>query len=220
MNTGTAFKMEGYQYPDLPVLDQGGEIFKTLHYLSTLIQSIKRPLGTKDNPARICRDLMNCEQKMQDGPYWIDPNLGCSSDSIQVTCNFTQGGQTCVSPITASKLDFDIGRVQMNFLHLLSSEVVQNITFHCLNTPVWQEEPLEKGVQFKAWNGQMFEAGGQLRPEVVADNCKIQDGQWHQTLFIFRTQDLHQLPITNIYNLPPSEPGKQYLLEVGPVCFL
>ncbi|MEQ2190660.1 hypothetical protein XENOCAPTIV_004298 [Xenoophorus captivus] len=39
------------------MLDQGAEIFKTLHYLSNLIQSLKNPLGTRDNPARICRDL-------------------------------------------------------------------------------------------------------------------------------------------------------------------
>lgn len=67
------------------MLDQEGEIFKTLHYLSNLIQSIKRPLGTKENPARICRDLMNCEQQMGDGKkaqpetwggsqqMWIEP---------------------------------------------------------------------------------------------------------------------------------------------------
>lgn len=52
---------------DLPILDQGAEIFKTLHYLSNLIQSLKNPLGTRDNPARICRDLHSCEQKLNDG---------------------------------------------------------------------------------------------------------------------------------------------------------
>lgn len=52
---------------DLPTLDQGAEIFKTLHYLSNLIQSLKNPLGTRDNPARICRDLHSCEQKLNDG---------------------------------------------------------------------------------------------------------------------------------------------------------
>uniref|UniRef100_A0A670JMR0 Fibrillar collagen NC1 domain-containing protein n=1 Tax=Podarcis muralis TaxID=64176 RepID=A0A670JMR0_PODMU len=118
------------------------------------------------------------------------------------------------------QLDFDIGRVQLNFLHLLSTEVIQNITIHCLNTSVWQEGPSRKAVHFKAWNGQIFEAGGQFTPDVVVNDCKIQDGHWHRTLFTFRTQDLQQLPITNIYNLPPSEPGKQHLLEVGPMCFL
>lgn len=52
---------------DLPMLDQGAEIFKTLHYLSNLIQSLKNPLGNRDNPARICRDLHSCEQKLKDG---------------------------------------------------------------------------------------------------------------------------------------------------------
>lgn len=118
---------------DLPMLDQGAEIFKTLHYLSNLIQSLKNPLGTRENPARICRDLHSCEQKLNDGEgvcllclrqramlcldgliipdvfifsgtYWIDPNLGCSSDTIEVSCNFTGGGQTCLKPITASKV--------------------------------------------------------------------------------------------------------------------
>lgn len=49
------------------MLDQGAEIFKTLHYLSNLIQTLKNPLGTRDNPARICRDLYSCEQKLNDG---------------------------------------------------------------------------------------------------------------------------------------------------------
>uniref|UniRef100_A0A8D2LU88 Fibrillar collagen NC1 domain-containing protein n=2 Tax=Varanus komodoensis TaxID=61221 RepID=A0A8D2LU88_VARKO len=108
----------------------------------------------------------------------------------------------------------------MNFLHLLSSEVVQNITVHCQDTPVWQEGPLETALRFKAWNGQIFEAGGQLRPGVLSDDCQVQDGQWHRALFTFRTQELHQLPIVDIFNLPPHALGKQYLLEVGPVCFL
>lgn len=55
------------------MLDQGAEIFKTLHYLSNLIQSLKNPLGTRDNPARICRDLHSCEQKLNDGE---DAHLG------------------------------------------------------------------------------------------------------------------------------------------------
>lgn len=60
------------------MLDQGGEIFKTLHYLSNLIQSIKTPLGTKENPARVCRDLMDCEQRMVDGKTVSEAGGGAS----------------------------------------------------------------------------------------------------------------------------------------------
>lgn len=59
--------MSNCQSMDQPLLDQGTEVFKTLQHLSTLIQSLKNPLGTHDNPARICRDLYNCEQRMHDG---------------------------------------------------------------------------------------------------------------------------------------------------------
>lgn len=65
----------------------------------------------------------------------------------------------------------------MNFLHLLSSEGTQHITIHCLNLTVWQEGPgrlsARQAVRFRAWNGQVFEAGGQFRPEVSVDGCKV-----------------------------------------------
>lgn len=65
----------------------------------------------------------------------------------------------------------------MNFLRLLSSEAVQHITIHCLNTSVWShgssEQPSDNAVRFRGWNGQMFEAGGQLRPEVAVDDCRV-----------------------------------------------
>lgn len=38
------------------------------------------------------------------GAYWIDPNLGCGADTIEVMCNFTGGGQTCLKPVTVSKV--------------------------------------------------------------------------------------------------------------------
>uniref|UniRef100_A0A3P9KGC7 Fibrillar collagen NC1 domain-containing protein n=1 Tax=Oryzias latipes TaxID=8090 RepID=A0A3P9KGC7_ORYLA len=209
---------------DLPMLDQGAEIFKTLHYLSNLIQTLKNPLGTRDNPARICRDLYSCEQKLNDGTYWIDPNLGCSSDTIEVSCNFTEGGQTCIKPVTASKPTVTVGRVQMNFLHLLSSEAVQHIIIHCLNVSVWRSAEdlllVQGSVRFKAWTGEVFEAGGELEPDVLEDSCWIKDGRWHQAHFVFHSLDPTLLPVVDIYSLPKTAPGSHYHLEVGPVCFL
>ncbi|XP_048458092.1 collagen alpha-1(XXIV) chain-like isoform X2 [Rhincodon typus] len=98
-----ALQFENYQNTDVPLVEQGMEIFKTLHYLSSLMQNIKNPLGTKQHPVRICRDLLNCESKLSNDKYWIDPNLGCSSDTIEVFCNFNTGGQTCLHPVTTSK---------------------------------------------------------------------------------------------------------------------
>lgn len=45
---------------------------------------------------------------------------------------------------------------------------------------VWQEGPARpsarQAVRFRAWNGQVFEAGGQFRPEVSMDGCKVTVG--------------------------------------------
>uniref|UniRef100_A0A3Q3A8I0 Collagen, type XXVII, alpha 1b n=1 Tax=Kryptolebias marmoratus TaxID=37003 RepID=A0A3Q3A8I0_KRYMA len=209
---------------DLPMLDQGTEVLKTLQHLSTLVQSLRNPLGTRDNPARICRDLYNCEQRLHDGSYWVDPNLGCSTDSIEVTCNFTAGGQTCLKPITVSKLEVGVGRIQMNFIHLLSTEAVQHIIIHCLNASVWaagpSEQPSSKAVSFKAWSGEKIQPGDLLEPLIPRDDCWIKDGRWHQTHFIFQSQDPNLLPIVVVHDLPTTEPGARFHLEVGPVCFL
>lgn len=224
MDSHTPLRTENKPVMDLPMLDQGAEIFKTLHYLSNLIQSLKNPLGTRDNPARICRDLHSCEQKLNDGTYWMDPNLGCSSDTIEVSCNFTGGGQTCLKPVTVAKPVISVGRVQMNFLHLLSSEAEQHIIIHCLNISVWrsaENQPAARSsVRFKAWSGEVFEVGGELEPEVLEDSCWIKDGRWHQTHFVFHSLDPSLLPVVDIYNLPKTSPGSHYHLEVGPVCFL
>lgn len=224
MDTHTPLRTENKPVMDLPMLDQGAEIFKTLHYLSNLIQSLKNPLGTRDNPARICRDLHSCEQKLNDGTYWIDPNLGCASDTIEVSCNFTGGGQTCLKPITASKPEISVGRVQLNFLHLLSSEAVQHVVIHCLNFSVWQSDENrpagQASVKFKAWSGEVFEAGGELEPDVVEDSCWMKDGRWHQTHFVFYSLDPALLPVVDIFNLPKKTPGSHYHLEVSPVCFV
>uniref|UniRef100_A0A8C4QRL1 Fibrillar collagen NC1 domain-containing protein n=1 Tax=Eptatretus burgeri TaxID=7764 RepID=A0A8C4QRL1_EPTBU len=161
----------------LPILEQNMEIIKALHYLNTLIQSIKNPIGTKENPARICRDLMNCDQKVSDGIFWVDPNLGCSSDTFEVYCNFTSGGQTCLKPVSSSKLDFGVDRTQINFLHLLSSEAAQALTVHCLDGPAW-DDPVENlphrhALRFRAFNGRLFEPGGLLAPTVLHDGCQV-----------------------------------------------
>lgn len=51
--------------------DQNTEILKTLRYLSTVIESIKKPLGTRENPARVCKDLLDCHHKLRDGESLI-----------------------------------------------------------------------------------------------------------------------------------------------------
>ncbi|NXS39409.1 CO5A1 protein, partial [Balaeniceps rex] len=74
------------------------EIFGSLNSLKQEIEGLRRPMGTRDNPARTCQDLQLSHPGLPDGEYWIDPNQGCARDSFKVYCNFTAGGETCVFP--------------------------------------------------------------------------------------------------------------------------
>lgn len=131
--------------------DQNSEILKTLRYLSSVIESIKQPLGTRENPARFCKDLLDCHNKLKDGKslinlilkavsevsaknfnkivaslslgnggllgwFWIDPNLGCTSDAFKVFCNFTAGGQTCLHPVASNKVTVKTNTGKCNLL--------------------------------------------------------------------------------------------------------
>ena len=58
---------QSFQNTEVSLPDQNTEILKTLHYLSSVIESIKKPLGTRENPARVCKDLLDCQHKVQDG---------------------------------------------------------------------------------------------------------------------------------------------------------
>ncbi|NXT59614.1 CO5A1 protein, partial [Pluvianellus socialis] len=69
-----------------------------LNSLKQEIEGLRRPMGTRDNPARTCQDLQLSHPGLPDGEYWIDPNQGCARDSFKVYCNFTAGGETCVFP--------------------------------------------------------------------------------------------------------------------------
>lgn len=84
----------------------------------------------------------------------------------------------CISPNKILfQMEIDVGRIQMNFIHLLSTEAVQHITIHCLNTPVWAEgpslQPSDKAVSFRAWTGERIQAGDLLEPLIPRDDCWV-----------------------------------------------
>ncbi|KPP71029.1 hypothetical protein Z043_110097, partial [Scleropages formosus] len=144
-------------------------VFASLNNLKQDIERMKYPMGTQSNPARTCKDLQLCHPEFPDGEYWIDPNQGCSGDSIKVYCNFTAGGETCIYPEKKSTgarisswpkevpgswfsefkrgkmlsyVDIDgneISLVQMTFLKLLTASVKQNFTYLCHHSVAWHD---------------------------------------------------------------------------------
>nr|ABQ01985.1 collagen Type XI Alpha2 [Salmo salar]ABQ59674.1 collagen type XI [Salmo salar] len=151
------------------------EIFGSLNSLRQEIETMRFPLGTKGSPARTCQDLKLSQPELKDGEYWIDPNQGCSRDSLKVFCNFTAGGETCLYPsktvdtvklnswttekpgswysefATGSKLSYvdsngePIGVVQLGFLRLLSVQARQNFTYHCHRSVAWADRTANNG---------------------------------------------------------------------------
>uniref|UniRef100_A0A4X2JRW1 Collagen type XI alpha 1 chain n=1 Tax=Vombatus ursinus TaxID=29139 RepID=A0A4X2JRW1_VOMUR len=145
------------------------EIFGSLNSLKQDIERMKYPMGTQNNPSRTCKDLQLSHPDFPDGEYWIDPNQGCSGDSFKVYCNFTAGGETCISPDKKSEgvrisswpkekpgswfsefkrgkllsyLDVEgnsINMVQMTFLKLLSASARQNFTYNCHQSVAWYD---------------------------------------------------------------------------------
>ncbi len=63
--------IQSFQNTEMSLPDQNTEILKTLRYLSSVIESIKKPLGTRENPARVCKDLLDCHHKLKDGERLI-----------------------------------------------------------------------------------------------------------------------------------------------------
>lgn len=43
-----------------------------------------RPKGTKAAPARTCKHLSEAYPDLEDGEYWIDPNLGDRCEHLNV----------------------------------------------------------------------------------------------------------------------------------------
>lgn len=88
-----------------------------------------------------------------------------------------------LSVLFSLQMVFGIGKVQMKFLHLLSSEASQSIGLHCrrdhsnstadgFNSPGLK--PTESSnLQFRGWNNQMFETDTLLEPYVLKDECKV-----------------------------------------------
>lgn len=63
------------------------DMYGSIYSMRQELDRFRKPLGTRDNPARSCRDLWLGHQSFENGWYWIDPNLGMVDDAIYVSRN-------------------------------------------------------------------------------------------------------------------------------------
>merc|ERR1712156_1111585 len=79
-------------------------VYTDVYNMRIELEKMRKPIGTRDSPARTCKDLSHGHSKLEDGYYWVDPNLGMVDDAVKVYCNMTSG-ETCVYPdIHTSKM--------------------------------------------------------------------------------------------------------------------
>uniref|UniRef100_A0A3P9AEX3 Fibrillar collagen NC1 domain-containing protein n=1 Tax=Esox lucius TaxID=8010 RepID=A0A3P9AEX3_ESOLU len=226
------------------------EIFGSLDSLRKEIDTMRSPLGTQDSPARTCHDLKLLHSNYTDGDYWIDPNQGCSRDSLKVFCNFTAGVETCLYPsksvkinswtsekpgswfsefATGSKLSYvdsdgkPVGVVQLGFLRLLSIQARQNITYHCHRSVAWADRTDNNG------HKRALHFQGANDEELSFENSPyikaLIDGcsyrkGFDRTVLEVNTPQVEQLPLRDLKITDFGETNQQFGFEVGPVCFL
>ncbi|KAK7798647.1 hypothetical protein U0070_000836 [Myodes glareolus] len=194
------------------------EIFGSLDSLREEIEQMRKPTGTQDSPARTCQDLKLCHPELPDGEYWVDPNQGCARDAFRVFCNFTAGGETCVTPrddITQfSYVDSEgspVGVVQLTFLRLLSVSAHQDVSYPC--SVVSQDGPL------RLRGANEDELSPETSPYVkeFRDGCQTQQGR---TVLEVRTPVLEQLPVRDASFSDLGSPTRRGGVLLGPVCFM
>lgn len=169
------------------------------------VEALRRPTGTKENPARSCRDLRLSQPHIRDGPFWVDPNQGCSRDAIRVHCRFSGGGAaTCLPPhndTEASPPSSALPTVQLRFLRLLSAAAAQSVSGRC--PPGGATAPL----RLIAANGERLEPRSAHLTVTASRPCGASGSDWLQEL---------RSPRPELFPLRSAEGAADF----GPVCFI
>lgn len=136
-------------------------------FISYRLDLYRNPNGSREFPARTCKDLHMSYPNLKSGVYWIDPNGGISIDAIKVHCEFKKNA-SCLYPsedgkayvterkkwysgpdvykwigkelLGLRKLHYTSDPSQLEFLQLLSDRAHQRITYHCKNSIPWPNE--------------------------------------------------------------------------------
>ncbi|XP_073243342.1 collagen alpha-1(II) chain-like [Porites lutea] len=213
--------------------------------MSSSVENYKFPVGTKDNPAMTCKELMDIDN-IQNGYFWIDPNLGCPADAIRVYCNFTAGGETCVppsrdtipkrtwqsSPEASSnrfsrleegfKINYTASRIQFNFLRLLSTRVRQSVRVKCKRVVVWfhrVSRSYRYSWIFHGRKGFDFTPNSNPKPKVMRDYCQRDDGKWRRAEITFDSERVDVLPLEDLSFFHRAVGKEQFGVKIGPVCY-
>jgi len=197
---------------------------------------IKTPQGkSQSNPARSCKDIFLNDANAESGIYWVDPNLGCHQDAIQVYCDQVRQATCVTSPNShISNSTWYVGKTkrayfssmnggdkfsyfdeptQMTFLRLLSTNARQTVTYYCKNV---QGNPIflsSSDVEL------VDDENSKFNYNILEDGCSTASSEWGKAVYEYDTKKTTRLPIVDF---APGEVGSEsqmFGLEMGPVCF-
>lgn len=222
-------------------------IYANVYVLRKEIEHLRRPVGSKRNPARTCRDLRFAHPDFEDGWYWIDPNLGVADDAVRVFCGMTSGGESCVyangdvSSVRLSKWDkrtrdanktswfselkggfrlrySAVGEVQLRFLALLSTEGYQNFTLVCTNVNAWYSQKTKDYGNAFRFLGHNEEL---MTHKKNGPHVSLDDCQYRdgKTVFDFKTRRPGTLPVVDFQPIDFGGEHQAFGFELGPACF-
>lgn len=210
--------------------------------------NIMAPSGTKEHPARSCKDLFKCYPGLESDYYWIDPNDGSTKDafraycdkelsascvpaSVPITANATwfvgETGHTYFSQMTGgSKFTYEAHASQFTFLRLMYKRTSQKLTFYCKDVVAvaeGEDGSPEKSLRLKTMSGTVLsmEEENPNQYNVIEDGCRFHTGEWSRAVVEYSTKStVKRLPIVDVAPADIGEESQEFGLELGPVCFL
>ncbi|XP_044179036.1 collagen alpha chain-like [Acropora millepora] len=206
-----------------------------LRGLDFVVANYKRQNGTRQYPARSCRELHLDYPQYPSGRYWIDPNEGCINDALFVYCDF-QKQANCIDPKknkivvpelstrmwisqsdeSAPIMDYKAPAIQMNFLRLLTKQVFQNITYSC-----YQESENDCTIQLQGENEVELQSYETTKPKFVNESSQKKElASGNQAVVEINTKRKEALPIMDVAPTLVGNLPQEFILEIGPVCFM
>jgi hypothetical protein len=226
--------------------DDAGAYRDTVAEITKVVDSMAKPRGTKEAPARTCKHLADAYPELEDGEYWIDPNVGTSKDALLVNCKMATG-ETCIIPkpdmirqdalhrfgsghVWLSNMDhgslltYKMDKVQLNFLQMLSESASQQITLGCFNTVGYYDNrnvTSDRAVKLRSANDNELSPhrGTKFSYDVLSDSCQT-FGQWGETVYQVTSSRSQRLPIIDVAAyVNERDTSQEFSLSVGEVCF-
>jgi len=229
---------------------KNSEFRKKMEELKETVEMLAKPDGSKDNPARTCRDIKSYYPNSPSGMYWLDPNRGCTSDAIQVHCNFTIDEIiTCVRPkdkesipkdVWSSKLtharkwmvedhnlaniEYEADMSQLTYLSYLSREAFQTVTVHCKNHIVWYDSAAgnhKSAMHFMGTKHTQFTPISKKRVMYETISDGCQHNRNNWDSTVLKFRTSKFVRLP-IVDVAPVKQGKtsEFGLEMGSVCFV